>query len=95
MRRIDERESALERPKGSERPKSVRTPTNGLSLKGSYAGEIPQSVTKAKNDKRIEGRIEVDVGRFTYETHQQRHQHFTKRLRTCLGTGGGHIELKL
>ena len=28
---------------------------------GSYAGEIPQSATKAKNDKRIEGRIEVDM----------------------------------
>ena len=38
---IDERGSALERGKGSGRPKSVRTPTNGLSRKGSYAGEIP------------------------------------------------------
>ena len=86
---------ALERHKGSERPKSVRTPPNGLSLKWSYAGEIPQSVTKANNDKRIEGRIEVDVGRFTSGTHEQRHQNFTKRFRTCVGTGGGHIELKL
>ena len=62
---------------------------------GSYDGEIPQSATKARNDKRIEGHIEVDVGRFTSGTHQQRHQNFTKRLRTCMGTGGVHIELKL
>ena len=68
---------------------------NGLSRKGSYVGEIPQSATIAKNDKRIEGRIEVDVGRFTSGTHEQRHQHFTKWLRTCVGSGGGHIELKL
>ena len=37
----------------------------GLSRVGSYAGEIPQSTTKAKNDKRIEGRIGVGMGRFT------------------------------
>src|ERR1043165_2086622 len=88
---IDERGSALERSKGSGRPKSVRTPTNGLSRKWSYAGEIPQSATKAKKDKRIEGRMEVDVGRFTSEAHRQRHQNFTKRLKTCVDTGGGHV----
>ena len=42
----------------------------GLSRVGSYAGEIPQSATKAKNDKRIEGRIGADMGRFTTGTHQ-------------------------
>ena len=68
----------LERRKGREKPKSVRTPTNGLSCKGSYAGEIPQSATKAKNDKRIEGHIDVDVGRFTSGTHEQSHQTLQK-----------------
>ena len=41
----------------------------GLSCVGSYAGKIPQSATKAKNDKRIEGRIGVGMGRFTPGTH--------------------------
>ena len=53
--------SALESRRSSGRPKCVRTPTNGLSSMGSYAGEIPQSVIKAKNAKRIEGHIEVDM----------------------------------
>ena len=63
----------------------------GYHVRGAIAGKIPQSATKAKNDKRIEGRIEVDVGRFTSGTHQQRHENFTKRLRTCVGTGGGPL----
>ena len=48
---VDERGSAVESRKDSVRQKSVHTPTNGLSRKGSYAGEIPQSATKAKNDE--------------------------------------------
>jgi len=56
----------------------------------SYAGEIPQSATKAKNDKRFEGRIALGIGRFTLETHQKG---FLKRLRTCVGhTGGGKVQ---
>ena len=47
----------------------------------SYAGAIPQAVTKAKNDKRFEFRIAVDIGRFTQETHQKS---FLKRVRTCV-----------
>ena len=46
----------------------------GLSHVGSYAGEIPQSATKAKNDKRIESRIGVGMGRFTPGTNQQGNQ---------------------
>ena len=37
----------------------------------SYAGEIPQADTKAKNDKRFEGCIAVGIVRFTLETHQK------------------------
>ena len=62
---------------------------------GSYAGSIPQSATKAKNDKIIEGRIGVGMGRFTPGTHQQGNQKLYKENRTCVETGGGHIEHKL
>ena len=48
----------------------------------SYAGEISQAATKAKNDTRFEGRIAFGIGRFTLETHQKG---FLKRLRTCVG----------
>ena len=56
----------------------------------SYAGEIPQAATKARNDNRFEGRIAVGIGRFTLETHKKG---FIKRLRTCVGhTGGGQVK---
>ena len=32
-----------------------------------YAGDILQAATKAKNDKKFEGRIAVGIGRFTLE----------------------------
>jgi len=57
----------------------------GLSRVGSYAGEIPQSPTKAKNDKRIEGCIEVDMARFTSGTHQQAHQKHYKETQNMFG----------
>ena len=57
----------------------------GLSRVGSYAGEIPQSATKAKNDKIIEGRIEVGMGRFTPGTHQQGHQKLYKETQNMCG----------
>ena len=51
------------------------------------------------NDKRVECRINVDMGRFTSGTHQQGHQKlslsfFTKKLKTCVGAGDGHIKHK-
>ena len=56
----------------------------------SYAGDIPQAATKAKNDKRFDDRIAVGIGRFTLETHQEG---FMKRLRTCVGhTGSGQVQ---
>ena len=56
----------------------------------SYAGEIPQAATKAKNDKRFEGRIAVGIWRFTLETHQIG---FIEKLRTRVGhTGGGQVQ---
>ena len=56
----------------------------------SYAGEIPQAATKAKNDDRFEGRIAVGILRFTPKTHQKG---FIKRLRTCVGhAGGGQVK---
>jgi len=64
-------------------------------VRGAMLEKYHNLLPKARNDKRIEGRIEADVGRFTSGTHQQRHQNFAKRLRTCMGIGGGHIELKL
>ena len=51
----------------------------------SYAEEIPQAAAKAKNDGRFEGRIAVDIGRFTLETQQKG---FIKRLRTRVGHTG-------
>ena len=59
-------------------PKLSGFEPTGLSHVGSYAGEIPQSVTKAKNDKRIEGHIGVCMGRFTPGTHQQENQKLYK-----------------
>ena len=56
----------------------------GLSHVGSYAGELPQSATKAKNDKRIEGRI-VGMGRFTPGTHQQGSQKLYKETQSMCG----------
>ena len=51
--------------------------------------EIPQAVTKVKNDKTFEGHIAVGIGRFILETHQKG---IIKRLRTCVGhTGGGQL----
>ena len=56
----------------------------------SYAGEIPQAATKAKNDLRFEDRIAVGIGRFTLETHQKG---FLKRFRTCVSyTGSGQVK---
>jgi len=52
---------ALEYRKGNGRPKPVLILTNELSRMWSYAREIPQSATKAINDKRIEGLIESDM----------------------------------
>jgi len=37
----------------------------------SYAEEIPQAATKAKNDRRFEGRIAIGISRFILETHQK------------------------
>ena len=55
----------------------------------SYAGEIPQASTKAKNYRSFECRIEVGIERFTLETDQKG---FIKRLRTCVGhTGSGQV----
>ena len=76
-------------------PKLSGSEPAGLSCVGSYAGEIPQSATKAKNDKIIEGRIGVGMGRFTQEPINKAIKNFTKTLRTCVETGGGHIEHKL
>ena len=47
-------------------------------------------------DKRIECRIVIDTltGRFVPGTHQQGHQNFTKKLKTCVIAGGGHIKHK-
>ena len=36
-----------------------------------HAVEIPQAATKAKNDKRFEGRIAVEIEKFTLKTHQE------------------------
>ena len=55
----------------------------------SEAGEI-HSFNERKNDKRLEGRVEVGIGRFTLETHQKG---FIKRLRTCVGTPVGVQQL--
>jgi hypothetical protein len=52
---------------------------------GSYAGEIPQFATKTKKNKRIERRIEVDMGRFTSGTHQQGHQKLHKKIKKICG----------
>ena len=52
----------------------------------SYAGEIAQAATKAKNDQRFEDRAAVGIGRFILETH---HKGFIKRFRTCVGRTGG------
>ena len=66
------------------------SPQLGLSCVESYAGEIPHTARKAKNDKRFEGRTAVGTGRFTLKTHQKG---FIKRLRTCVGqTGGGQVQ---
>ena len=51
----------------------------------SYAGEIPQAATKAKNDKRFEGRIAVGIERLTIETHKKG---FIRRLKTSVGHTG-------
>ena len=57
----------------------------GLSRMGSYVGEIPQSATKAKNDKRIEGHIGVGMGRFTPGTHQQGNKKLYKETLNMCG----------
>ncbi len=54
--------------------------------------QISKAATNAKNVKRIEDRIGVDVELFIQGTYQQSHQSVTKRLKTCVTTGGGHIE---
>ena len=52
--------------------------------------EIPQAATKAKNDKRFEGRIAIGIGRFTLKIYQKG---FIRRLRTCVGhTGGAQVK---
>ena len=50
-----------------------------------YAGEIPQFATKTQNNERIEGRIGVDMGRFTSGTHQQGHQKLYKKIKKICG----------
>ena len=40
--------------------------------------EIPHAATKAKNDKKIEDRIAVDMGRFTSGIDQHGHLKFYK-----------------
>ena len=45
-------------------------------------------------DKRVESRIGVVMGRLIPGTHQQDHKNFTKKLKTCVGAGGGHIKHK-
>jgi hypothetical protein len=66
-------------------PKLYGFEPNELSRVGSYAGEIPQSVTKAKNDHRIERRIGVDMGRFASETHQPGHKTFYQKTQNMCG----------
>ena len=54
---------------------------------------ISRAAAEAKNDMRFEGRIAVDIGRFTLETHQKG---FIKRLRTCVGqAGSGEVQYML
>ena len=55
-----------------------------------YAGEIPLSATKAKNDKRIEGRIGVGMGRLTPGTHQQGNQKLYKETQNMCGNWWTH-----
>ena len=45
-------------------------------------------------DKRVESRIGVVMERLVSGTHQQDHKNFTKKLKTCVGAGGGHIKHK-
>jgi len=52
---------------------------------GSYAGKIAQSETKTKNNKRIEGRIGVDMGRITQGAHQKGHQKLYKGAQIMRG----------
>ena len=52
----------------------------------SYAGQIAQAATKAKNDGTVEDRLLVYIENSPQGTHQQG---FAKRLRTCVGHAGG------
>ena len=45
-------------------------------------------------NKRVECRIDVDMGRFTRERISTAIKNVTKTLRTCVGAGGGYIKKK-
>ena len=68
---------------------------NALSSVKSYAGEIPQSATKAKTIREVKFAFELIWEDLPLEPINKVIKNFTKRLRTCVGTDVEHIEHKL
>ena len=68
-------------------PKFPGFEPDGLSRVVSYAGEIPQSATKAKNDHRIfiEEGISLDIGILTSGTRQQGHKNLYQKTQNMRG----------
>ena len=69
---------------------------DGIMCGGAMLEKYHNLQPKPKNNKRIEGRIGVDLERFISGTHQKGHQKiFKETIKKYVGTGGGHTEHKL
>ena len=75
-------------------PKLSGFEPNGLSSVKSYAGEIPLSVNKAKTIE-VKVTFELIWEDLPLEPINKATKNFTKRLRTCVGTGVGNIEYNM
>ena len=73
-------------------PKLSRFEPDGLSRVGSYAGEIPQSATKAKTIRELKVALELIWRDSPLEPINKAIKSITKRLRKYVGTGGGQLE---